>query len=41
LQSAKSFLNANLKFYLNCMPVGAGFVEKEEEYLLSSCGDFY
>jgi hypothetical protein len=23
------------------MPVGAGCVEKEEEYLLSSCRDFY
>jgi hypothetical protein len=23
------------------MTIGAGYVEKEEEYLLISCGDFY
>jgi putative transposase len=27
--------------YIHFNPVRAGIVEKEEEYLLSSCGDFY
>jgi len=27
--------------YIHYNPVRAGIVEKEEEYLLSSCGDFY
>lgn len=27
--------------YIHMNPVKAGIVEKEEEYLLSSCGDFY
>lgn len=27
--------------YIHLNPVRAGLVEKEEEYLLSSCGDFY
>ena len=27
--------------YIHLNPVRAGIVEKEEEYLLSSCGDFY
>jgi len=27
--------------YIHLNPVRAGFVEKEEEYLFSSCGDYY
>ncbi|HZX74530.1 MAG TPA: transposase [Cyclobacteriaceae bacterium] len=27
--------------YIHLNPVRAGFVEKEEEYIYSSCGDFY
>ena len=27
--------------YIHYNPVRAGIVEKEEEYLQSSCGDFY
>ncbi|MCW5911716.1 MAG: hypothetical protein KIT62_11610 [Cyclobacteriaceae bacterium] len=27
--------------YIHCNPVRAGIVEKEEEYLLGSCCDFY
>ena len=27
--------------YIHLNPVRAGIIEKEEEYLLSSCGDFY
>jgi len=27
--------------YIHLNPVRAGWVEKEEEYILSSCGDFY
>ena len=37
---ARDFLEAKLK-YIHLNPVRAGIVEKEEEYLLSSCGDYY
>ena len=34
------FFNSKID-YIHFNPVRAGIVEKEEEYLLSSCGDFY
>ena len=34
------FFNSKVD-YIHFNPVRAGIVEKEEEYLLSSCGDFY
>jgi putative transposase len=36
----KSFFDSKVE-YIHQNPVRAGIVEKEEEYLLSSCGDFY
>ncbi len=36
----KSFFNSKLN-YIHQNPVRAGFVEKEEEYLYSSCGQIY
>jgi putative transposase len=36
----KEFFDIKAK-YLHLNPVRAGIVEKEEEYLYSSCGDFY
>jgi putative transposase len=37
---SKAFFDTKLK-YIHQNPVRAGIVEKEEEYLLSSCGDYY
>jgi REP element-mobilizing transposase RayT len=36
----KDFFTTKLD-YIHQNPVRAGFVEKEEEYLYSSCGDYY
>jgi len=36
----KSFFETKLK-YIHQNPVRAGIVEKEEEYINSSCGDYY
>jgi putative transposase len=36
----KSFFDSKVN-YIHLNPVRAGIVEKEEEYILSSCGDFY
>lgn len=36
----RAFFDTKVK-YIHLNPVRAGIVEKEEEYLLSSCGDFY
>ena len=36
----QEFLNLKID-YIHLNPVRAGIVDKEEEYLLSSCGDFY
>jgi putative transposase len=36
----EGFFNSKLN-YIHLNPVRAGLVEKEEEYLYSSCGDFY
>lgn len=36
----QSFFNTKLK-YIHMNPVKAGIVEKEEDYLNSSCGDYY
>jgi putative transposase len=38
--TSKSFFDSKVN-YIHLNPVRAGIVEKEEEYLLSSCGDFY
>ncbi|HYG38966.1 MAG TPA: transposase [Cytophagales bacterium] len=38
--TSKSFFNTKLN-YIHLNPVRAGIVEKEEEYLLSSCADYY
>ena len=38
--TSKSFFDSKVD-YIHLNPVRAGIVEKEEEYLLSSCGDFY
>jgi putative transposase len=37
---SRLFFNTKVR-YIHLNPVMAGIVEKEEEYLLSSCGDFY
>ena len=37
---SKEFFETKLN-YIHQNPVRAGIVEKEEEYLLSSCGDYY
>jgi REP element-mobilizing transposase RayT len=37
---SKSFYETKVN-YIHMNPVRAGIVEKEEEYLLSSAGDFY
>jgi REP element-mobilizing transposase RayT len=37
---SKDFFDTKLK-YIHLNPVRAGIVEKEEEYLYSSCGDYY
>ena len=37
---SESFCQSKVE-YIHTNPVRAGIVEKEEEYLLSSCGDFY
>ena len=37
---SRSFCESKVN-YIHMNPVRAGIVEKEEEYLLSSCGDFY
>ncbi|HRP40133.1 MAG TPA: transposase [Chitinophagales bacterium] len=37
---SKEFFDTKLK-YIHLNPVRAGIVEKEEEYLLSSCADYY
>ena len=36
----KKFLDSKIN-YIHLNPVRAGIVEKEEEYLHSSCGEFY
>jgi hypothetical protein len=36
----KAFFDSKLN-YIHQNPVKAGWVEKEEEYLWSSCGDYY
>ena len=36
----EEFLKSKIE-YIHLNPVRAGIVKKEEEYLLSSCGDFY
>jgi len=36
----QDFFNTKVE-YIHLNPVRSGVVEKEEEYLLSSCGDFY
>jgi putative transposase len=36
----KAFFDSKVN-YIHANPVRAGIVEKEEEYLYSSCGDFY
>jgi len=36
----KTFFDSKLN-YIHQNPVKAGWVEKEEEYLWSSCGDYY
>jgi putative transposase len=36
----KAFFDSKVE-YIHSNPVRAGIVEKEEEYLYSSCGDFY
>lgn len=38
--NSKSFFESKLN-YIHENPVKARIVEKEEEYLYSSCGDFY
>jgi putative transposase len=38
--TSKDFCDSKVN-YIHMNPVSAGIVEKEEEYLLSSCGDFY
>jgi len=38
--TSESFFNTKLN-YIHLNPVRAGIVEKEEEYLLSSCADYY
>ncbi len=38
--TGKKFFDSKVD-YIHNNPVRAGIVEKEEEYLLSSCGDFY
>jgi putative transposase len=38
--TSKSFLDSKVN-YIHLNPVRAGIVEKEEEYILSSCVDFY
>ena len=38
--TGKKFFDSKVN-YVHNNPVRAGIVEKEEEYLLSSCGDFY
>ncbi|HRP40134.1 MAG TPA: hypothetical protein PLM55_10645 [Chitinophagales bacterium] len=38
--SNSGFFDTKLK-YIHLNPVRAGIVEKEEEYLLSSCADYY
>jgi putative transposase len=37
---SREFFESKLN-YIHLNPVIAGIVEKEEEYLLSSCGDYY
>ena len=38
--TTKAFFDTKAN-YIHLNPVRAGFIEKEEEYLYSSCGDFY
>jgi len=38
--TSKEFLDSKIQ-YIHLNPVRAGIVEKEEEYLNSSCGEFY
>ncbi len=38
--TSKEFLDSKIR-YIHLNPVRAGIVEKEEEYLYSSCGEFY
>lgn len=38
--TSKEFCDSKVD-YIHMNPVRAGIVDKEEEYLLSSCGDFY
>jgi len=37
---SQAFFESKLN-YIHLNPVRAGLVEKEEEYLYSSCGDYY
>jgi putative transposase len=38
--TTRDFFDSKLQ-YIHMNPVRAGLVEKEEEYLYSSCGDYY